>query len=121
MFMYNGLTKDPPLYRLVPHCIGQLALLIPPLIIRRMLGGKGKSFSCPERPLYTHRDCGATSDVFSVHAGTCVSQYMSSEYSMYSMISMVRIYLLIWTLAARWRLLNILRKFPTEPTHGCRN
>jgi hypothetical protein len=37
----------------------------------RNVGGKRESLSfyCPDRPLYT--ECGATSDVFSVHTGTC--------------------------------------------------
>jgi hypothetical protein len=46
MYLYNGCTEDPSLYRLVhvPHCIGQLALLTLTLIVWRMLEGKGKSY-----------------------------------------------------------------------------
>jgi hypothetical protein len=66
MYTGSGWTKAPPLYRLVhvPYCISQLALS--PLLLR-MLGGKGKLIFLLPRPAI---DCGATSDVFSVHDGT---------------------------------------------------
>jgi hypothetical protein len=92
MYLYNGCTKD-PLYRLVkvPHCIGQLALLTLPLNIwRMMVGEKGKLIFLLPRPAAIYRDCDATSDIFSVHAGTCTLFVQSiHEHSMYSITSML--------------------------------
>jgi hypothetical protein len=65
MYMYNGCTKDPSLYRLVhvPHCIGQLELLTLCLIVWRMLGGKGKAYlfiaqtGCYQYRLWSYEQC----------------------------------------------------------------
>jgi hypothetical protein len=52
----------------VPHCTGQLALLTLPLILLRE---KGKLIFLLPRSAAIYRECGAGSDIFSVHAGTC--------------------------------------------------
>jgi hypothetical protein len=93
MYMYNGCTIGPSLYRLVhvPHCIGLLALLTLPLTYEECWGEKGKLICLLPRLATIRIDCRATSDV-----SLSMLEHVQSihKHSMYSMISMMTAILL---------------------------